>query len=134
MARCEQGYLCEVCALEVEDVTESDLYLRYVLGEVDPETLHVSPERHIRCNPTLAQFIVAEGFAPVAVEGFFGKANLDPEFVAGEEARVTRGYTRLKEVFQCEGMPITEYPLPGVMDRWKGDRDEAEAFDTFNRR
>ena len=65
MAVCEQGYLCEVCGQDVGEITESDLYLRYVLGEVDPETLHKSPERHILCNPTLAQFIVAEGFAPV---------------------------------------------------------------------
>ena len=43
MALCEQGYLCEVCGEEVETIDESDLYLRYVLGEVDPETLHVSP-------------------------------------------------------------------------------------------
>ena len=40
MARCERGYLCEVCGGEVEELTESDLYLRYVLGEVDPELLH----------------------------------------------------------------------------------------------
>ena len=119
MAVCEQGYLCEVCGRDVEDITESDLYLRYVLGEVDPETLHVSPERHIRCNPTLAQFIVAEGFEPVVAEGPFAKAGLDPEFVAEEEARVTRGYLRLKEVFFMEGLPITEYPLPGVMARWQ---------------
>lgn len=121
MARCEQGYLCEVCGEEVEDVTQSDLYLRYVLGEVDPETLHVAPERHILCNPTLAQFIAAEGFEPVVVEGYFGKASLDPQFVAEEEARVTAGYARLKEVFLTEGLPITEYPLPGVMDRWIRD-------------
>ena len=47
MAVCEQGYLCEVCGLDVAEITESDLYLRYVLGEVDPETLHVIPRRHI---------------------------------------------------------------------------------------
>jgi len=118
MAQCEQGYLCEVCGADVEDVTESDLYLRYVLGEVDPEILHVAPERHLRCNPTLAQFIVDEAFEPVVVEGFFGKASLDPDFVAAEEARVTTGFRRLKEIFLEEGMPITEYPLPGVMERW----------------
>jgi hypothetical protein len=123
MAICEQGYLCEVCGGDVEDITMSDLYLRFVLGEVDPETLHTTPERHIRCNPVLAQFIVADGFAPVVVEGPFAKAGLDPEFVAEEEARVTRGYLRLREVLGTE-IPITEYPLPGVMDRWK-DRPQA---------
>jgi len=118
MAVCEKGYLCDVCGQEVEEITDSDLYLRYVLGEVDPETLHSTPERHIRCNPVLAQFIVAEGFLPVVVQGLFGKSELDPKFVAEEEARVTRGYLRLWEVLGKE-IPITEYPLPGAADRWK---------------
>ena len=119
MARCEEGYLCEVCGEDVEEITESDLYLRYVLGEVDPETLHVSPERHIRCNPTLAQFIVVEGFPPVVVSGPFAKAELDPEFVAEEEARVSRGYRRLLEILEQE-LVLTEYPLPEVRARWEG--------------
>jgi hypothetical protein len=118
MARCEQGYLCEVCGKDVEEITESDLYLRYVLGEVDPETLHVRPERHITCNPTLAQFIVAEGFARVVVEGPFAKVGLDPEFVAEEEARVTRAYLRLREL-PDSGLPITEYPPPEARARWQ---------------
>jgi|SRR6516162_3477065 hypothetical protein len=124
MAQCEQGYLCDVCGGDVEDITQSDLYLRYVIGEVDPETLHVSAERHIRCNPTLAQFIVADDFAPVVVEGLFAKSGLDPQFVAEEENRVTRGYVRLKELLGIEEMPITEYPLPGVIDRWKPGRSQ----------
>jgi hypothetical protein len=119
MARCEQGYLCEVCGAEVEDITESDLYLRYVLGEVDPETLHVQPERHLLCNPILTQFIVAEGFATPVLSGPFGKLDLDPAFVRDEEARVTRGYLRLKEVFFQDGLPINEFPLPEVIDRWR---------------
>jgi hypothetical protein len=119
MARCEQGYLCEVCGLEVEEIDESDLYLRYVLGEVDPETLHVSPERHLRCNPSLAQFIVTGGFEPPPVEGYFAKSGLDPNFVAEEEARVTRGYLRLVEL-PALGLPLTEYPLPEVRARWQG--------------
>ena len=118
MARCDLGYLCEVCGLEVEDLTESDLYLRYVLGEVDPETLHDKPERHLRCNPTVAQFIVADGFEPVVVAGPFAKAELDPEFVAEEEARVTRAYQRLFELMASE-LPITEYPFPEVRARWQ---------------
>ena len=125
MAICERGYLCEVCGEDVAELTESDLYLRYVLGEVDPETLHVRPERHIRCNLTLAQFIVAEGFAPVVSEGPFAKSELDPAFVATEEARVTRGYLRLREL-SALGLPITEYPLPEVRARWQdpGAREE----------
>ena len=119
MALCDQGYLCEVCGEEVDAIDESDLYLRYVLGEVDPETLHVSRERHLRCNPTLAQFIAAEGFGPVVVEGFFAKDQLDPEFVAAEEARVTEAYLRLKEL-PGSGLPLTEYPLPAARARWQG--------------
>src|SRR3954449_2721777 len=107
MAVCEQGYLCEVCGQDVAEIHESDLSLRYVLGEVDPETLHVQPERHLRCNPTLAQFVVDDDFPPVEVGGAFGKAGLDPGFVAEEEARVSRGYRRLKELLGQEGMPIT---------------------------
>ncbi|MHC5543414.1 hypothetical protein ACYOEI_34765 [Singulisphaera rosea] len=118
MAVCDQGYLCDVCGKDVAEITESVLYLRYVLGEIDPETLHVQPERHLLCSPTLAQFIVAEGFDPVVVEGPFAKADLDPEFVAAEETRVTRGYHRLEEVLAL-GLPITEYPLPEVRDRWR---------------
>jgi hypothetical protein len=118
MALCEQGYLCDVCGLEVEQMEESDLYLRYVLGEVDPELLHVTQERHIRCNPTLAQFIVAEGFEPVKIEGFFAKSALDPQFVVDEELRVSRGYLRLLAL-PGSGLPLTEYPLPEVRSRWQ---------------
>src|SRR5262245_54992751 len=120
MARCEQGYLCEVCGEDVEDITESDLYLRYVLGEVDPETLHLAHERHLRCNPVLAQFIVAEGFPPVAVEGPFAKQTLDSAFVAEEEARVTAAYNRLQEIFNSSReRPITDYPLKEAIDKWR---------------
>ena len=98
MALCEEGYLCDVCGAEVESIEDSDLYLRYVLGEVAPETLHSQRERHLRCNPTLAQFIVADGFEPVPVEGYFDKRQLDPDFVVTEEARITRGYLRLLEI------------------------------------
>src|SRR5579863_3330857 len=107
MAICEQGYLCEVCGADVADITDSDLYLRFVLGEVDPERLHQLPERHIRCNPTLAQFIVADGFEPVAAGGLFAKSQLDRDFVVAEEARVTHGYRRLLEL-PALGLPITE--------------------------
>jgi hypothetical protein len=117
MARCDDGYLCEVCRTDVEDLTDSDLYLRYVLGEVDPEQLHLLPERHLRCNPLLAQFIVSADFTPIRVDGPFAKSELDPEFVAEEESRVTRGYLRLRELREL-GLPITEYPLPGTMSRW----------------
>ena len=115
MARCEQGYLCEVCGGEVGEITDSDLYLRYVLGEVPAEMLHRLRERHIRCNPAVAQFIVDPGFAPVRCEGAFAKEGLDPAYVAEQEARVTRGWRRLQELPSL-GLTILEYPLPEVRE------------------
>ena len=114
MARCEEGYLCDVCGREVEELTESDLYLRYVLGLIDPEILHTTSERHIRCNPALAQFIVAENFPPVVVEGPFDKRQLDPEFVAAREQLVTLGWHRLGEIVELRRhaeLSLLEYPL-----------------------
>jgi len=116
MAKCEQGYLCDVCGQDVAEITESDLYLRYVLGEVPPEMLHRLPERHIRCNPSLAQYISDAAFDSVACDGPFAKANLDKSYVAEQEARVTRGWRRLQELPRL-GIPIIEYPLPEVRER-----------------
>ncbi|HMP08019.1 MAG TPA: hypothetical protein PJ982_16845, partial [Lacipirellulaceae bacterium] len=73
MAKCDEGYLCDVCGEDVATLAESDLYLRYVVGMLDPEVLHTTPERHIRCNPALAQYIVADDFEPVMVDGPFDK-------------------------------------------------------------
>jgi hypothetical protein len=117
MARCEQGYRCDVCGGDVEELTDSDLYLRYVLGEVAPEQLHLLGERHIRCDPALAQFIVDPAFPPVVCEGAFAKASLDKQFTEKEEARVTRGWRRLQELPRL-GLPILEYPLPEVREAW----------------
>ena len=116
MAKCEEGYLCSVCGGDVEAITDSDLYLRFVIGMLDPETLHTSRERHIRCNPVLAQFIVDEAFEPVAVEGEFDKRRLDPNYVREQETLVTRGYRRLRELAHLD-LPIIDYPLPEVRQR-----------------
>ena len=110
MARCEQGYLCDVCGEEVSEIEVSDLYLRYVLGEVKAGDLLAAPERHLRCNPTVAQFIVDDRFEPVVAEGAFAKANLDRDFVALEEERTTRAWRRLQEV-RSLGIPLSDYPL-----------------------
>jgi len=117
MAKCEEGYLCDVCNGDVENIWESDLYLRYVIGQVDPETLHTTRERHIRCNPTLAQFIADPDFEPVAVEGPFDKRQLDPAYVRQQERLVTRGWKRLRELAHIEGLPLLDYPLPEVCQR-----------------
>ena len=118
MAKCDEGYLCDVCGQDVAELTDSDLYLRYVIGLLDPEVLHTTKERHIRCNPSLAQYIIADDFAPVAVEGPFDKRELDPAFVRNQETLVTRGWHRLKEVTAL-GLPIIEYPLPEVLAKIK---------------
>jgi hypothetical protein len=110
VARCDQGYLCEVCGGDVENLIDSDLYIRYVLGEVPLFVLHQQPERHIRCNPALAQYVIDPRFAPVRCEGAFAKSQFDPEFVAAEEARVTAAWRRLQEL-PTLGLSIDEYPL-----------------------
>ncbi|MBA3315156.1 MAG: hypothetical protein M3552_13000 [Planctomycetota bacterium] len=113
MAKCDEGYLCEVCGREVKGITESDLYLRYVTGEIDGQALLASPERHLRCNPFLAQFIVDSGFAPISVDGPFSKEFMEPTEVVAKEDLVTRGWRRLREVRKL-GLPISEYPLEEV--------------------
>jgi hypothetical protein len=111
VARCDEGYRCEVCGGDVDNITDSDLYLRYVLGEVPIFRLHQTRERHIRCNPALAQYIADPNFEPVPCDGPFAKQHFDPEFVAAEEERVTRGWRRLQAI-PTLGIPLDEYPLP----------------------
>ena len=113
LAHCERGYLCEVCDDEVAEITDSDLYLSYIVGLVDSRALLARPERHVRCNPVQAQFIVDERFAPMTVEGPFDKRKLDQEYVRSQEDLVTRGWRRLQEVAGL-GISISEYPLPEV--------------------
>jgi len=115
MAKCDEGYLCDVCGKDVAALTDSDLYLRYIVGMLDPEVLHTMPERHIRCNPSVAQYILAEDFQPVVVEGPFDKNTLDADYVLEQEQLLTRGWQRLKEV-AGEDLPIVEYPLPEVVE------------------
>ena len=117
MAKCEEGYLCDVCGQDVAELCDSDLYLRYVIGLLDPEVLHTTKERHIRCNPALAQYIVDDDFQPeVMVHGDFDKRTLDPAFVQVQTVLATRGYRRLKELTSLD-LPIIDYPLPEVRSR-----------------
>lgn len=118
MAKCEEGYRCDVCGKIVEEILDSDLYLRYVLGWVDPETLHSAAERHIRCNPALAQYIDDPLFPAVTLEGDFDKRQLDPEFVAERTELVTRGWRRLREIVEQKIESVVEYPLPEAIRRW----------------
>lgn len=121
MAKCDEGYLCSVCGEDVANITDSELYLRYVIGLLDPELLHAQPEKHIRCNPTLAQFIVADDFPSVEVEGDFAKQHLDAEFVAQRERLVTRGWHRLKELRGLGDVSILEFPLPEVIKKMQDE-------------
>lgn len=124
MAKCDEGYLCEVCGEEVEGIHQSDLYLRFVIGEMDPERLHTSPERHITCNPTMAQFIVAKEFDDHLliqdIPDGFRTVDLDAEYVEERRAIVTRGWLRLRELASLqESIAIHEYPLEEVRGRWQ---------------
>ena len=110
MAKCDQGYLCEVCGEEVEEISGSDLYLRFVIGEIDSRDLLSAPERHLRCNPVLAQFIVDAEFEPVTMDGPFDKRGLDPPDVQEREELITRGWQRLQQLPQL-GLAIDQYPL-----------------------
>lgn len=120
MAKCEEGYRCQVCGQDVEHLRDSDLYLRYVIGELDPELLHTTPERHIRCNPVLAQFIRHPEFKSVKVHGAFSVAELDAGFVAERMQLVSAGYAKLLEIEARGGdRDVTEYPLAAVIDRYR---------------
>jgi hypothetical protein len=123
MARCDEGYRCEVCGQDVEAIVDSGLYLLYVLGDVPLESLHLRRERHIHCHPELAQFIVDPAFAPVACPGPFAKELLDPAFVNQEEQRVTCGWRRLQAI-PALGLTLAEYPLAVTPERIKSPTDE----------
>lgn len=110
MAKCDEGYRCEVCGMDVEHVLDSDLYLRYILGEVPLERLHLLPERHIRCNPALAQYIRHERFEPIVWDSPFAKEHLDPAYVAERTEAVTRAWLRL-QALPSRRLALPEYPL-----------------------
>ncbi len=110
MAKCEEGYLCDVCHGDVAEISDSSLYLRYVIGEIHAEVLHVQAERHICCDPVLAQFIEHPDFEPVIVEGKFDRRLLDPQFVQSRTDLVTRGWLRLRQIAHS-GLAILDYPL-----------------------
>lgn len=113
MARCDQGYLCDVCGEEVDNIRESDLYLRFVTGQITSQALLASPERHLQCNPVVAQFITDAQFDTPTASGAFCKTQLDAAYVAEQEDLMTRGWQRLQDLYQVSAeTPLTEYPLP----------------------
>ncbi|MCA9134296.1 MAG: hypothetical protein KDA45_14105 [Planctomycetales bacterium] len=121
MAKCDEGYLCEVCGQEVETLAESALYLQYVIGWIDPETLHTRRECHLRCAPSLAQFIDDPRFRPaIQVSGEFDRRRLDSDFANQRAALITRGYQRLWELQEGRrDLTVVDYPLPEAQQRWR---------------
>ncbi len=121
MAKCEEGYLCEVCGKDVENLRDSGLYLQFILGWIDPETLHTRREIHIACLPGLAQFIDEPNFErPTEVPLEFARDQLDPQFARERADQVTRAFRRLLELDQMSERPaVIEYLLPEVADRWR---------------
>ena len=122
MARCDEGYLCKVCGEEVEHITDSFLYLRYVIGEIDPELLHLEPDKHLACVPSISQFIQDDRFkAPECNEPMFSKSNLDASYVSARTKTITEAYQRLWQIREQRRKPLTvvEYPLPGFIDKWR---------------
>ena len=86
MAKCDEGYRCEVCGRDVEAITESDLYLRFVLGEVPLEMIHRLPERHILCNPGVGPVHRRPRLsAGVSATVPSARLHLDPAYVREEE-------------------------------------------------
>ncbi len=112
MAHCDEGYSCDRCGEYVDDVQVSELYLRYVLGAVPLDELPREPDRHIRCSPELAQFIVDDGFEPITCEDpVLDKRRLPAPVRARQERVFTLAWRRLQEV-RALGLPVDEYPLP----------------------
>ncbi len=120
MAKCDEGYLCEICGEAVESLTDSALYLQYVVGWIDPETLHTRPDSHLLCLPSLAQFVEHESFPVVRVEGDFDRRKLDEDFVAERVALLSRGYRRLSQIqSKRKGLAVMDYPLPEAIAKWQ---------------
>jgi len=111
VANCDEGYNCDRCGAYVENARESELYLRFVMGFVPLDELPREPERHIRCAPEFAQFIVDDAFEPVVCdEVALDKRLLPTEVRRRQEEAFTRAWRRLQEVADA-GLPVDAYPL-----------------------
>jgi len=122
MAGCDQGYLCDVCGEEVESIRDSNLYLRFVTGQIEARELLATQERHLRCDPVVAQFIDAPDFGDIVVDRPFSRQDLDPAFASERTTLMTRGWQRLQELAEiAQTLPIAEYPLPEFQSRSSAD-------------
>ncbi len=112
MANCDEGYNCDRCGEYVENVRESELYLRYVMGFVPSTELRREPERHIRCGPEFAQFIVDDEFDAIACDDpDLDKRKLPHEVRERQEQVFTRAWRRLQEVADSD-VTVEDYPFP----------------------
>jgi len=111
MANCDEGYNCDRCGEYVDHVMVSELYLRYVIGAVPLEELPREPERHIRCSPEFAQYIVDPEFPRVTCDDpGLDKRSLPKEVRERQEKLFTTAWRRLQEVANS-GLAVDEYPL-----------------------
>ncbi|MFK7735264.1 MAG: hypothetical protein AB8B50_04500 [Pirellulaceae bacterium] len=112
MAKCDEGYLCEVCGEPVEKLSDSALYLQFVIGWIDSGLLQSRRECHLRCVPTLAQFVEHPEFEPVQIDGDFDRRRLDPVLAKQRQELVSGGYERLRTLQRKrKGLSIEDYPL-----------------------
>ena len=81
MAALRRSYLCEVCGQDVAVVTDSDLYLRYVLARCHWNACTASRSGTWAATRPPPSTFVDAAFSLVSVPGDFGKASLDPAFV-----------------------------------------------------
>ncbi len=118
MKACEAGYFCRVCGEYVEDITESELYLRFVMGELAPELLRSGEEAHISCSTALAQYIADPAFPQVMeFQPDLDRRRKDPARVAARQDLVTRAWRRL-QTLPGSGLKLAEYPLDDVRPNW----------------
>jgi hypothetical protein len=115
MAECDSGYRCRICGVPVDEIIESELYLRYVLCDVQIDQLADTPEAHVWCNGNLAQFIVDPAFDhPIKVDPEHDKSAMDDATRRLVESVVTRAWKRLQWLPES-GLDVTRYPLEDVV-------------------
>lgn len=111
MAKCDTGYFCRVCGEYVAGLTDSALYLRYVLGEVPFGALFHEPDAHITCVPELAGLIDHPDFAAAKPAGTGPAPGTEGSGPPRSRERVTRAWLRLQDI-PGSGLEIPDYPLP----------------------
>lgn len=112
MANCDEGYNCDRCGEYVENVGVSELYLRFVIGAVPLDELPREPERHIRCAPEFAQYIVDPAFEPVACDDpDLDKRALPDDVRRRQERLFTKAWRRLQWL-RTTDLAVDEYPFP----------------------